>query len=239
MTRASGNHREPIHERGSNGPAILFDLDGTLVDSVYQHVIAWRAALLEADIDYPSWKIHRHVGMGGDLFVQAVFRELGLRLGEKKTEQIQKSKQKHYARFIPEIQALPGASELLKLLTGLKVPWAVATSGGEKEIQPLIKLIKLPTGALIVNGDDVVDAKPHPDVFLEAAKRLSVQLSDCFVVGDSDWDLMAAGRAKALGVGFRCGGYGEDELGRAGAYRIYQDPADLLKHLEDLGIHTG
>ena len=118
----------------------------------------------------------------------------------------------------------------------MKVPWIIATSGGKEEVAPLVKLLRLPSGARVVTGDYVKKAKPDPDTFLAAAKRLGAAINDYIIIGDSVWDLLAARRAKGLGVGLLCGGYGRAELDRAGAYRVYKDPAELLAHLEELGI---
>jgi HAD superfamily hydrolase (TIGR01549 family) len=223
------------HKR-RNSRAVLFDLDGTLVDTVYQHVLAWREALQREGVAYPNWKIHRHVGMGGDLFSRVLLREAGVKSTQKKVNRLQESKKRSYKKLAPRTQLLAGARELLARLSQLDVPWAIATSGAKTEIKPLLKLLKLPAHALVVTGDDVEEAKPEPDVFLVAAERLSVRMDDCIVIGDSVWDLLAAVRAKALGVGLLCGGYGQSELEQAGAYRVYNDPSDLLEHLEELGI---
>jgi phosphoglycolate phosphatase-like HAD superfamily hydrolase len=88
----------------------------------------------------------------------------------------------------------------------------------------------------VVTRAAVEHAKPDPDLFIEAARRLNVDITDAIVVGDSVWDLLAARRARALGVGLLSGGYGREELGGAGAYRVYEDPADLLRHLDEIGI---
>jgi phosphoglycolate phosphatase-like HAD superfamily hydrolase len=96
--------------------------------------------------------------------------------------------------------------------------------------------LDLPAGVPVITRDQVQHAKPDPDLFLEAARRLDVAISDAVVVGDSVWDMLAARRARALGVGLLSGGYGEEELERAGAYRVYQDPADLLEHLDEVGF---
>jgi HAD superfamily hydrolase (TIGR01549 family) len=223
---------------GGNAPALLFDLDGTLVDSVYEHVVSWNEALRDEGIHYPSWNIHRRVGMGGEIFLKALLRETGASVTETKVKRLGEVKKKIFMARISKIQALPCARELLERLSQLGVPWIVATSGGKDEVKPLLRLLSFSSDAQVVTGDDVKKAKPEPDVFLVAAKRLGVALNDCIVVGDSVWDLLAARRAKGLGVGLLCGGYGRAELERAGAYRVYKDPAELLTHLEELGIHT-
>ena len=102
----------------------------------------------------------------------------------------------------------------------------------------MIEMLGVPHGAPVVTRDQVAHAKPDPDLFLAAAERLGAEIEDSVVVGDSVWDLLAARRARALGVGLLSGGYGEDELARAGAYRVYQDPADLLAHLDEVGVRS-
>jgi HAD superfamily hydrolase (TIGR01509 family) len=131
---------------------------------------------------------------------------------------------------------LPGARELLARLTGTGVPWAVATSGEMAAARPALELLGVPAGVPVVTRDQVAHAKPDPDLFLAAAERLGVDVADSVVVGDSVWDLLAARRARALGIGVLSGGYGREELERAGAYRVYEDPADLLAHLDEVGV---
>ena len=221
------------------GPAFLFDLDGTLVDSVYQHVVAWREALESAGIELSVWRIHRRIGMSGGLFVNALFRETGREL---KPEQAAKIRQVHrdaYARMMQQIRPLPGARELLAYLTKMGVPWAIGTSGRLESAKPTLDMLGIPATVPIVTRDQVEYAKPDPDLFVAGAERLGVRVEDAVVVGDSVWDLLAARRARALGVGLLSGGYGEEELERAGAYRVYQDPADLLNHLDEVGVRMG
>jgi phosphoglycolate phosphatase-like HAD superfamily hydrolase len=134
------------------------------------------------------------------------------------------------------VRPLPEARELLRYLSELNVPWAIATSGYEETARPVIDLLGVGGDVPVVTRDQVGHAKPDPDLFLAAAERLGVNIEDSVVVGDSVWDLLAARRARALGVGLLSGGYGQDELERAGAYRVYQDPADLLRHLDEVGV---
>jgi HAD superfamily hydrolase (TIGR01509 family) len=221
------------------GPAVLFDLDGTLVDSVYYHVIAWHRALARAGIELSVWRIHRRIGMSGGLFVQALARELGHRLTPAQIRSIQDDHDRGYAALVGQVRPLPGARELLATLTQLSVPWAIATSGRRATATATLGALEIPPGVPVVTRDDVTRAKPDPDLFLAAAGRLGVPVERCVVVGDSVWDLLAAQRARALGVGILAGGYGQDELERAGAYRVYDDPRDLLHHLDELGIRVG
>jgi HAD superfamily hydrolase (TIGR01509 family) len=223
----------------SSRPAFLFDLDGTLVDSVYQHVLAWREALEGAGIELAVWRIHRRVGMSGGLFVNALLRETGRAVSAEQAARIQKSHAEAYARLVSQVRPLPGARDLLQHLTQVRVPWAVATSGRLESARPSLEMLGVPAGVPIITRDQVEHAKPDPDLFLAAAARLGVEITDSMVVGDSVWDLLAARRARALGVGVLSGGYGEEELERAGAYRVYQDPADLLRHLDEMGVRAG
>jgi HAD superfamily hydrolase (TIGR01549 family) len=220
-------------------PALLFDLDGTLVDSVYQHVLAWRDALHDEGLDLSVWRIHRRIGMSGGLFLKALERELGMILTDGQAERLRQLHAKALLGRLEQIRPLPGARELLTTLSSMRVPWAIATSGAEKTARPTLAMLGIPEGTPIVTRDQVAYAKPNPDLFIAAAERLGVPLGDCFVVGDSIWDLLAAQRAGSLGVGVLSGGYGREELEQAGAYRVYEDPADLLAHLDELGIRAG
>ena len=220
-------------------PALLFDLDGTLVDSVYQHVLAWRDAQQDEGLDLSVWRIHRRIGMSGGLFLKALERELGMSLSEGQAERLGQLHATALLGRLEQIRPLPGARELLTTLSSMRVPWAIATSGAEKTARPTLAMLGVPEGTPIVTRDQVAYAKPNPDLFIAAAERLGVPLGDCFVVGDSIWDLLAAQRAGSLGVGVLSGGYGREELEQAGAYRVYEDPADLLAHLDELGIRAG
>lgn len=220
-------------------PAILFDLDGTLVDSVYQHVLAWREALERAGISLSVWRIHRRIGMSGGLLVNALLREVGQPVSADQTQRLRQYHAEAYARLLSQVRPLPGARELLAELSRDGVPWAIATSGWLESARPALELLGVGPDAPIITRDQVAHAKPDPDLFLAAAARLGAPIETSAVVGDSVWDLLAARRARALGVGLLSGGYGEDELLAAGAYRVYQDPADLLQHLDELGVRAG
>jgi HAD superfamily hydrolase (TIGR01549 family) len=219
-----------------NVPAMLFDLDGTLVDSVYQHVLAWQEALELCGIELSVWRIHRRIGMSGGLFVNALLRETGMPVTPEQIEKIQRSHALAYARQVSQVRPLPGAIELLADLTKMGIPWAIATSGRSSFAQQTIAILQIDPGIPVITRDQVQHAKPDPDLFLAAAASLKADVETSVVVGDSVWDMLAAQRAKALGVGLLSGGYGQDELERAGAYRVYQDPQDLLLHLEEVGI---
>jgi HAD superfamily hydrolase (TIGR01549 family) len=218
--------------------AYLFDLDGTLIDSVYQHVLAWREALEDGGIHLAVWRIHRQIGMSGGLFVNALARETGLTLSAEQAERIHQVHGEAFKRYASQVRPLPGAEELLAYLTKAGVPWAIATSGRLESARLSLHLIGVGDDVPIITRDMVRHAKPDPDLFLAAAEKLGVSISDSVVVGDSIWDLLAARRARALGVGLLSGGYGREELERAGAYRVYNDPADLLRHLDEVGVRS-
>ena len=219
-------------------PALLFDLDGTLVDSVYQHVLAWREALEECGIELSVWRIHRRIGMSGGLFVNALLRETGRDLAPEEARQVMEAHSRAYERAVTQVRPLPGARELLGQLTEMGIPWAIATSGGRHSAEPVLRILGVAPDTPIVTRDEVPFAKPDPHLFLAAAAKLGVDAQDAIVVGDSVWDMLAAQRARALGVGLLSGGYGREELERAGAFRVYQDPADLRIHLDELGIRV-
>jgi HAD superfamily hydrolase (TIGR01509 family) len=225
-------------EPARNGTAFLFDLDGTLVDSVYQHVLAWREALEKAGIELAVWRIHRRIGMSGGLFVNALLRETGHQVTAEEATRLQRLHAEAYARLVGQVRPLPGARELLAYLSQARVPWAIATSGRGESARPALDKLGIDPAVPVVTRDQVHYAKPDPDLFLAAAERLGVPITASVVVGDSVWDLLAARRAHALGVGLLSGGYGQEELERAGAYRVYQDPADLLRHLDEVGVRT-
>jgi HAD superfamily hydrolase (TIGR01509 family) len=210
----------------------LFDLDGTLIDSVYQHVIAWRNALAKLDIDLSVWRIHRRIGMSGGLFVSALLRETGRSLTAQDIERLQEDHVAEYLAQLDSVRPLPGAAQLLAALTAKNVPWAIATSGREGMARHALPMLGLPADTPMVTRNMVLHAKPDPDLFLAAAKMLGVDSAQAMVV----WDLLAARRAGSLGIGLLSGGYGREELERAGAYRVYADPADLLAHADEVGI---
>jgi HAD superfamily hydrolase (TIGR01509 family) len=225
-------------ERPDGPPALLFDLDGTLIDSVYQHVLAWQEALTAVGIDLAVWRLHRRIGMSGGLFIAALLRETGGTLSPTEIHALNIAHAEAYARRRDTVRPLPGARELLAELSERQVKWAIATSGLALAARPALEMLGLPADTPLVTRDQVRHAKPDPDLFLAAADRIDVDISAAIVVGDSIWDLLAARRAGALGVGLLAGGYGREELERAGAYRVYADPADLQAHLDEVGVRS-
>ena len=231
------SHAKPT-KLAAGRTAFLFDLDGTLVDSVYQHVLAWREAIASLGIQLAVWTIHRRIGMSGGLMANALLRETGHVVTPEEAARLQSVHAAAYARMADQVLPLPGAHDLLEHLTEIGVPWAIATSGKLESARRVLDKLRVGSAVPIVTRDQVDHAKPDPDLFLAAAERLQIPIADCVVVGDSIWDLLAARRARALGVGLLSGGYGQDELERAGAYRVYQDPADMLRHLDEVGVRA-
>lgn len=216
----------------------LFDLDGTLVDTVYHHVQAWQEAFLTMGLVLPAWRIHRRIGMSGDTMVRCLLREAGRTMKEEEIKQVKKVHGEAYGRLVAAVRPLPGARKLLDELTRLQHPWAIITSSELEKAQPVLKMLGIGSDDTVVTSGEVQRAKPEPDPFYVGAERLGVKINDCVVIGDSVWDLLSAQRARALGVGLLTGGYGREELERAGAYRVYEGPEDLLLHLDDLGVQT-
>ena len=217
-------------------PYFLFDLDGTLVDSVYQHVLAWKRALDAEGIELSVWRIHRKIGMSGGLFTHQLLRETGLAIDTALVERLRERHVLGYLDAAHEVRALPGARELLSTLSVAGIPWAIATSGRMQTAAANLAVLGVdPQRTPVVTRDQVQYAKPDPDLFLAASERLGLPIERAIVVGDSIWDMLAATRCHALGVGLLSGGYGADELREGGAIRVYEDPADLLAHLDEIG----
>jgi HAD superfamily hydrolase (TIGR01549 family) len=215
---------------------LIFDLDGTLVDTVYAHVFAWHRALAEDGLPIEGWRIHRRIGMSGGLFTRAVAREVGRPLSGDEVERLQRRHGELFRELLPERPVLPGAVDLLRDLRELGIPHGIATSGRRPEINASLEALGIVAETVVVERGDVARAKPEPDLFIACQERLGVPADQCYVVGDAVWDLLAARRAGMLSVGVLTGGYGEDELIRAGAFRVYRDPAELRLSLDELGI---
>jgi HAD superfamily hydrolase (TIGR01509 family) len=216
--------------------SFLFDLDGTLGDSVYQHVLAWRDALDQEGIELSVWRIHRKIGMSGGLFTNMLLRETGLDIEEVRIERLRRLHTQAFNERYCQVRPLPGARELIGYLTRTGIPCAIATSGRMETAGRVLESLEVDLARIpVITRDMVKYAKPDPDLFLAAAEALRVDITTACVVGDSIWDMLAARRAGALGVGLLSGGYGRDELERSSAYRVYEDPADLLRHIDEVG----
>jgi HAD superfamily hydrolase (TIGR01509 family) len=216
--------------------AFIFDLDGTLVDTVYPHVIALQQALAEVGLEVPAWLIHRRIGMSGGLSARALAREIGRSITPAEQDVLQRRHAEIYKAILPQRRPLPGACELLRWLHANGVPFGIATSGRRPDVEPSLAVLDLPSDIVVLDRSDVLRAKPEPDLFLACQERMGVRREDVYVVGDAVWDLLAARRAGMLSVGLLSGGYGVDELTQAGAFRVYRDPGELLRYLDELGV---
>jgi HAD superfamily hydrolase (TIGR01509 family) len=203
---------------------------------VYAHVFAWQQALGELGMPVDGWRIHRRIGMSGGLFARGVAREVGRPLDDAEIEAVQHRHGELYRQLLPERRPLPGAVTLLAELRKRGVVHGIATSGRRPEIDASLAALAIGPETTIVQRGDVLRAKPEPDLFLECARRLGAEPIECYVVGDAVWDLLAARRARMLSIGVLSGGYGEDELTRAGAFRVYRDTEELHESLDELGV---
>src|SRR5579871_6844806 len=235
-TRRSSTSWRAGVEQPAVPQALIFDLDGTLVDTLYAHIFAWQKALTEEGMPIDGWRIHRRIGMSGGLFTRAVAREVGRELSEEEVEALQKRHGQIFHDLLPERRPLPGAVALLADLRERGVVHGIATSGRRPEINKSLAVLGVEEGLVVIDRGDVARAKPEPDLFLACAAGLGVEPDDCYVVGDAVWDLLAARRARMLSIGLLSGGYGADELLSAGAFRVYDDAAELHASLDELGI---
>lgn len=218
--------------------AMIFDLDGTLIDTVYAHVLAWQRSFGIDGIIVPAWEIHRGIGLSGKQLAMTLVRNLGRDITADQAELLDNRHSQILKELLPQVAPLPGAVELLRHLGQLKVPYGIATSGKRDGLEEPLKRLGITENAVVVSASDVERAKPEPDLFLLCQERLKMHPEHCFVVGDAIWDLLAAKRAGMLGVGMLTGGIGEEEFIRAGAYRIYRDPAEFDTRLHEVGLET-
>lgn len=216
--------------------AFIFDLDGTLVDSVYPHTLAWQKSLADFGMPCPAWAIHRRIGMSGNLLVKAIAREQHRRLGEADIERLGRRHAQLFHKLAPIGSPLPGAVKLLTFLRKSKVPHGIGTSGKRAEIKSSLKALSLRPATIVIDGDMVSEVKPEPDLFLLCQRKLKVKRADCLVVGDAVWDIHAARRAGIMSVGLLSGGFGEQELYNAGAMRVYRDAEALHQGMDELGF---
>lgn len=214
--------------------AFIFDLDGTLVDTVYPHVLAWQRAFDELDMVVATWRIHRRIGMSGSLLIADFATELERELSEEEKSQLANSHTKHYIDLRGTPNPLPGARELLGELDRRGIAWAIATSSEPDEADAALDVLDLPAGAVVVNGEQVEASKPEPEMFHEACKALGVELTRSIAVGDATWDITTALKVEMKAVGLLSGGNSADELERAGASHVYEDPEGLRRHLDEV-----
>ncbi len=203
---------------------VIFDVDGTLVDTTYLHTLAWARTFREAGHDVETYRIHRAVGMGSDQLVPALIGHEQPALSEKHTEQ--------YRHLGDEAQAFAKVSELLRAVHGRGLQVILATSAKPEELKRLLAKIDADDAIdRVVSSEEVSASKPAPDIFEAALQQSGLRADQALVVGDSVWDLKAASGCGLPAVAVVCGGTSRAELQDAGAARVYEDPAELLAEL--------
>jgi HAD superfamily hydrolase (TIGR01509 family) len=213
----------------SHSPAVLFDMDGTLVDSNYLHVHAWTRAFHDVGIAVESWRIHRSIGMDGARLLETLSGD-----ADDDTQKRAKDLHLRYLReAAPLVRRLPGARELLERIRSLDLQIVLATSSSEEELaltRPVLDCEDLLTAA--TSSKDVEVAKPEPTIIEVALQRAGVDAGDAVYVGDAVWDIIACDRAGVRAIGLLSGGVSRDELENAGAEAVFENPRELADHLD-------
>jgi HAD superfamily hydrolase (TIGR01509 family) len=230
-----GRQRLDMGEQASMH-GLIFDLDGTLVDTVYGHVLAWQVALAELGVMVNGYRLHRHVGSSGDLIVRFAQRETGHKLSREQAETVHRRHGELFRQLLPAPRPLPGAVETFRALREAGIPYAIATASYRPLIDASLEAAGVGQEAVVVDGSGKLHGKPEPDLFLASKQELGTRADDCIIIGDAIWDHVGARRAGMLSVGVLTGGYGEEELYHAGAFRVYRHLGDLLENLDELGI---
>jgi HAD superfamily hydrolase (TIGR01549 family) len=209
----------------SSQPAVLLDLDGTLVDSVFHHVLAWDRALADAGMPVPLWRIHAGIGMGGSRLVPWL-------LG-RQVEEADELKEAHKELFLEQADRLrptDGAVALIEDLERREVPFIIATSASGPTREALLEALGR-TDLESVDADGVESSKPAADLILAACEELGVDPADATLVGDSPWDAEAARRVRVRSIAVRCGGFGDEVLRQFGAMDVVDSPRALVGRL--------
>ena len=212
----------------------ILDVDGTLVDTNYHHALAWYRSLREHGCTVPLWRLHRHMGMGGDQLVAAV---AGDEFEAAHGDAARATEKERYAELIDEVAALEGASELIVALRQRGCDVVLASSAKEEEVGHYVELLGAHDVPYTTSAD--VDAtKPQPDLVLAAIEKGGG--GDALMIGDSTWDCEAARRAGVRAVALLTGGFGDDELREAGAEAVFESIADLISGLDSIveGVAT-
>jgi HAD superfamily hydrolase (TIGR01509 family) len=212
----------------------ILDIDGTLVDTNYHHTIAWYRAFRRHGITLPLWRIHRHIGMGGDQVITALTgeqreRELG--------DEIRAAEKTLYFELITEVEPMEGARDLLEDLKRRRHTVVLASSAKEDEVEKYLELLDARDLAdAWTTSADVENTKPQPDLVNAALERAGGSAEDAVMVGDTPWDVDAAKQAGVGTLAVRTGGFGVDELLEAGAIEVYESVAELRSKLDETGL---
>lgn len=222
-----------ISKPGHGAPAVLFDVDGTLVDSNYLHVYAWQRAFDAENMPVAAWRVHRSIGMDG----ARLLRTLTDDAPDEVRERLSDAHSRYYRELIPLLSPLPGARELLRRVADLGLQVVLASSAPEDELEALLKVLDCDDViSETTSSGDVDTAKPEPGIVEVALERAGVHADQAVFVGDAVWDAHAAQRARVPCIGLLSGGTGEAELQSAGASPVFADPRDLLEHLSSTRI---
>jgi len=225
-----------LRGKGMMMKAFVFDLDGTLIDSAYQHIAAWTRAFRSTNIELPVVEIHRRVGMNGKHMLSALNRTFGLGLSNEATESLEQAHGEYYAQVSGEVRIIEGAVQLLQALAEMDIGIAIASSAQRREAEPFLKQLMPSPHTVVITSETEPRSKPSGRQFERAFEKLRVDPHEAAIVGDSSWDMLASRIAGSLGVGVLSGGYSEAELSSAGAFRVYRNVGDILQRLEELGI---
>jgi HAD superfamily hydrolase (TIGR01549 family) len=231
--RRSGNRRDG---RARALKALILDLDGTLVDSTYQHVLAWQRAFASIGITLPAIELHRRIGMNGSLMISAIARAFSLDLDATKRAALQAGHKAEFLSMRDVVPLLPEAGCVAEVLANADVPWAIVTSGTQSDIGPFLERVHADRASVVITGDDEHQSKPAPRPLDRAIDALGIEAHDAAMVGDAVWDMLGSREAGCFGVGVLSGGSAREELAQAGAYRVYRNVAELLRRLEELGL---
>jgi HAD superfamily hydrolase (TIGR01509 family) len=220
---------------GGTRPAVLFDVDGTLIDSNYLHVHAWYRAFTEAKVEVEAWRIHRSIGMDGS----ALLASLAEAADEDTRARLKDRHSRYYQETAPVLRRLPGARELLQAVDKLGLQIVLATSAPEDELSILREVLACDDLlSAVTSSNDVDTAKPEPDIVQVALERAGVDVAHAVFVGDTVWDVEACKRAGVPTIAVLSGGVSRAELETAGAQAVFDNPRDLCEHLDSTAIGT-
>jgi HAD superfamily hydrolase (TIGR01509 family) len=216
-------------------PAVLFDVDGTLVDSNYLHVYAWYRAFSEAEVEVEAWRIHRSIGMDGSTLLAS----LAEGADDDTRSRLKDLHSQYYREMAPQLRRLPGVRELLDAVDELGLQIVLATSAPDDELSVLREVLASDDlVSAVTSSNDVDTAKPQPDIVHVALERAGVDATDAVFVGDTVWDVEACERAGVPTIAVLSGGVSRNELETAGAQAVFDNPRDLCAHLDSTAIGT-
>ncbi len=214
----------------SDRPVALLDVDGTLVDSNYQHALAWYRAFREHGVTLPLYLIHRHIGMGGDQLVGAL---AGPEFDDRSGDAVREAEARHFSPMLGEVACLEGATALLTALHESGHQVVLATSARPAEVEHYLDLMNARGVAdAWTTAEDVRATKPAPDLVAAAMHKVGARRA--VMVGDSTWDAKAAGAAGIEAIGILTGGFSEEELRESGCAEVYGSVHDMLEHLDQV-----